>query len=320
MEEKFSFSVIPVIAVLFVSAGVFWLVRSTDGVDHSFDAQVPHPAFPTSHPRVYFDTARWNSDLYEPFLRLIRSDGYKVDSKSGPITPQSLEGHNVLVLANALGFMDGSKHVPGLRHHMQGDAFTTAEATTIRDWVHNGGSLLLATDYAPTAKRADRLADEFGITLRDGYAVEPKFHDPTGRKWGFVVFSREDGLLLDHPITRGRNGEERLAKVETFSGQCMSYPPSAVPFLRLSADARTYPYRQGVTPREEDFQSAAGAAEGVAMEVGKGRVVIVSDGATLTSQLTRVAGRNLEYGMSHDHADDRQLALNIMHWLSRALN
>ncbi len=202
---------------------------------------------------------------------------------------------------------------------MQGDAFSSEECAAIRDWVTNGGSQLLVTDYAPTAKKADLLAKEFGVKLRDGYAVEPNWHDQATRKWGFVVFSREDGLLVDHPITRGRTNSEALNKVVTFSGQGMDYPANAIPFLKLSNEAREYPYHEKMSG-DDEYRSGAGSAEGVAFEFGRGRVVMLGDAAVLTSQVTHVAGKDITYGMAYTGSDDRQLALNIMHWLMRALN
>jgi hypothetical protein len=40
----------------------------------------------------------------------------------------------------------------------------------------------------------------------------------------------------------------------------------------------------------------------------------------LTSEVTRGGGREFHFGMSHPGFDDRQMALNIMHWLWRLLN
>jgi hypothetical protein len=67
-------------------------------------------------------------------------------------------------------------------------------------------------------------------------------------------------------------------------------------------------------------RSAAGLAQGVALEFSKGRVVVLGEAAMLTSQVARSGGRVFHFGMSRASMDNRQLALNVMHWLSHKLN
>ncbi|HLG94236.1 MAG TPA: hypothetical protein VI546_05315, partial [candidate division Zixibacteria bacterium] len=62
---------------------------------------------------------------------------------------------------------------------------------------------------------------------------------------------------------------------------------------------------------------AAGKAQGIAMKSGRGRVVIMGEAAMLTAQINDRDGK--PFGMNVPGNDDRQLALNIMHWLSGAL-
>lgn len=53
------------------------------------------------------------------------------------------------------------------------------------------------------------------------------------------------------------------------------------------------------------------------MKFGKGRVVALGEAAMLTAQL---GGANqTPFGMNRPGTDDRQLALNIMHWLSKLI-
>jgi hypothetical protein len=101
----------------------------------------------------------------------------------------------------------------------------------------------------------------------------------------------------------------------SFTGQAMLFPESATPFLKLSPEARVAPYREN-EPRAESA-SAAGAAQGVALASGRGRVVVLGETTMLTSVLVRANGSTQHFGMGHTNCDDRQLALNIMHWLSR---
>ncbi len=59
---------------------------------------------------------------------------------------------------------------------------------------------------------------------------------------------------------------------------------------------------------------AAGRAQGLALAHGKGRVVVLGEAAQLSAQ---VAGLEpIRFGMNVPGLDNRQMALNIMHWLS----
>ena len=61
----------------------------------------------------------------------------------------------------------------------------------------------------------------------------------------------------------------------------------------------------------------AGRAQGIAFRPGKGRVVMFADAAMLSAQ---VAGAdNKPFGMNVAETDNRQLVLNVMHWLSGLL-
>ena len=62
--------------------------------------------------------------------------------------------------------------------------------------------------------------------------------------------------------------------------------------------------------------SAAGRAQGVAFSLGKGRVVVMGEAAELSAQ---VVGADEKFGMNVPGIDNRQLAINIMHWLSGLL-
>jgi hypothetical protein len=66
-----------------------------------------------------------------------------------------------------------------------------------------------------------------------------------------------------------------------------------------------------------DRISAAGRAQGIVLTAGKGRIVVMGEAAMLSAQM---AGPNgMKFGMNRPGIDNRQLALNIMHWLSGLL-
>ncbi|HKP85248.1 MAG TPA: DUF4350 domain-containing protein, partial [Blastocatellia bacterium] len=66
--------------------------------------------------------------------------------------------------------------------------------------------------------------------------------------------------------------------------------------------------------------SAAGRAQGIAIEFGKGRVVLLGEAAMLSAQVIKRPDRpDFRMGMNRAGIDNRQFALNLMHWLSHLL-
>jgi hypothetical protein len=70
-------------------------------------------------------------------------------------------------------------------------------------------------------------------------------------------------------------------------------------------------------PGVSEQASAAGRAQGLAFAFGKGRVVVMGEAGMLSAQLAGADKR--PFGMNRPGIDNRQLALNIMRWLSRVL-
>jgi hypothetical protein len=132
-----------------------------------------------------------------------------------------------------------------------------------------------------------------------------------------LVFSRDNKLLSDHPITRGRDPSEELNRVQTFSGQSLRGPEGSVAFLALAATAVDEPLA-GDDNHETKRKStpATGRSQGLALAFGQGRVVVLGEAAQLSAQ---VAGLE-PFGMNLPGIDNRQMALNIMHWLSGLLD
>jgi len=292
--------------------------------DLNFDTRVAHPAFAGAHPKVLFDAAHFNFHTaggnYRPFADLLRHDGYEITNNKDRFTPASLSRCRVLVIANALGakgVLAMLANLAGWHSALQWDfaAFAPDECETVRDWVSRGGSLLLISDHAPTGRAAQALALQFGVDMSNWYTEDDQHSDPDAYSW--LVYSRDNGLLVPHPVTEGRNADERVKLVMSFTGQSLKGPAGSTAFLRLADTARDYPSR---TATLAEGRSAAGRATGVAMVFGRGRVVVLGEAAMLTAQVFRAAGRELRLGMEYPGCDNRQLALNIMHWLSGLLN
>ena len=180
-------------------------------------------------------------------------------------------------------------------------AFTEAECKAVDDWVDGGGSLLLITDHPPFGSAADLLARRFGVDMSKGVTVDRMNRSERG-----LLFARENHLLGDHPITNGRDESERVNRVLTFTGQSLKGPPGTIAFLNFADTA--------VDKSEAKDVSAAGRAQGIALPHGKGRVVVLGEAAQLSAQVIGFPPSPM--GMNVPGCDNRQMALNIMHWLS----
>jgi hypothetical protein len=277
--------------------------------DPEFNTVVERPAYTKNFPRVLFDEAHNNfhttTGRYKPFADLITSDGYHIVRNRKPFARSALDTFKVLVIANALGaeeMDDDGADKP---------AFTEEECDIVRDWVKSGGALLLIADHAPFGGAAEILSKRFQIEMSKGYTLDPA-NSLSKEATSLLVFSREKKLLLEHPITRGRNDSEMIKTVFTFTGQSLKGPKDSFAFMALSDTARDKADRDSTTD-----VSAAGRAQGVALKFGKGRVVVMGEAAMLSAQLAGAENRPM--GMNVPGSDNRQLALNIMHWLSGVL-
>lgn len=278
--------------------------------DPNFDARVAEPAYRTAHPTLLFDEAHFNyhtaTGRYKPLADLIRSDGYVVTAGKATFTRELLDHYDVLLISNALGAaaMDSPQASRA--------AFTGAECRAVRDWVEQGGRLLLIADHAPMGAAAANLATAFGVDMSKGYTSDGVNYDKASKRPGWLVFDEQNHLLGDHPIIRGRNERERIRHITTFLGQSLKGPPGSTAFLKLADTAV-----DGIPPDGRPVL-AAGRAQGIAFRFGKGRVVVMGEAAVLSAQLT--GPQRKPVGMNYPGTDNRQLALNIMHWLTGLLD
>ncbi len=270
--------------------------------DLSYDVSVARPAYTKKHPKVLFDEAHNNvhtaSGLYKPFVDLITNDGYTVVSNKEKFQANTLKDYDVLVIVNAAG----------PRRQRANPAFTDEECDAVRDWVRSGGSLLFIADHAPMGAAAEILAKRFGVEMSKAYTDDTSSKD---RVLGDILFSRENKLLADNPITRGRNQGERVSQIITFTGQSLKGNSDSNALLTLPDTA------VDTFPQNKTSVSAAGRTQGLTMKFGKGRVVILGEAGMLTAQID---DKGRDFGMNYPNNDNKQFALNIMHWLSRLLN
>jgi len=288
-------------------------VQQTQGggqvADPNFDARVAHPAYAKNGPKVLFDEAHNNfhtaSGRYKPFADLITNDGYQITPNKQKFSAETLRGYDLLVISNALG-------APRMNQpEASNPAFTDAECDAVRDWVKAGGALLLIADHAPMGSANQILAQRFSVDMSKMFTIDEQNFDKEADNQGFIVYTRESGRLADHAITRGRNDAERVNKIIAFTGQSLKGPADSVAFMKLADTA------QDVMPGQNQSVSAAGRAQGIVMSLGKGRMVLLGEAAMLSAQIT--GPNQMKFGMNRPGIDNRQLALNIVHWLSGLL-
>lgn len=296
--------------------------------DPRFPIPVDRPAHTQARPRVVLDEAHENfhtvDGRYKPFAELLRSDGYDVVPGKDVFTQAGLSGARVLVIANAAG-KDATDAASG-------PAFKDEECDAVRDWVRAGGRLLLVADHAPFGDAAASLAERFGVDMGRGFVFDRGHSEPANATW--LVFAKDNGLLGDHSITRGRDASETVKRVVTFAGQSIGIPAGATALLTLGATAYEVRTRQDVPaareaaakgiPDQALARPVGSRAQAISMEFGQGRLVVLGEAAFLSAQVVRYEqnGNTVEIkmGMNVPGNDDRQFALNIMRWLSGALN
>src|SRR5215213_1515541 len=276
--------------------------------DPEFDTSVDNPAYKKDGPRVMFDEAHHNfhttDGRYKPFVDLFMNDGYNVIRNRQSFGKTRLSGFKILVIANALGAEEDDDE------GADQSAFNDDEITAVADWLKGGGELLLIADHAPFGGAASALASRFGVDMSKGYTFDPQNSvagSPTQ-----LIFSRENKLLASHPITEGRNENERIKLVRSFTGQSLKGPEGSVEILKLSDSATDSP-----TFAAQTSTSGAGRAQAIAIKFGKGRVLVQGEAAMLSAQISGSEKRAM--GMNVPGNDNKQYALNLMHWLSGIL-
>jgi len=290
--------------------------------DSTYDVHVQHPAFTTTHPLLLVDDAHHNFNtshgLYRMFAKLAEADGFKVASNGKKFSSASLAGCQVLVIANAMG---GAVTVND--PDAEKPAFTASESDAVRDWVQAGGSLLLVADHTPMGAAASGLARRFGVDMSNAYLADAALADRT-RGASTLVYTRDNGGIGDHAITRGRDGDERVAKVESFTGQSLAGPPESARLLKVTDAAEDLMIKRneyaGSIPAT-NRKSAKGRSQALALTFGKGRVVVVGEAAMLTAQLVgSTANGYTKVGMNVPGLDNRQFTLNVLNWLGKELH
>ncbi len=290
-----------VLAAIFAVAAT--LCSAQQIPDTAFLFQNPHPHFtPGKGPAVCLDEAHYNfhtlDGRYATFGKVLREDGYQMQSSREAFSAASLSNCKVLVIANALDSVSNSNWVMPNR-----SAFSAAEIKAVNEWVKNGGSLFLIADHMPFAGSAQDLAQSFGVTFLNCFAMDNRRRSPER-------FFRGNKTLIDCEISRG------VDTVVSFTGSAFRLPKGAQPILALRDYTILLPETAWQFNETTPYQDSRGLYQLAYLRYGKGKVVVSGEAAMFSAQL---AGPNRNrVGMNQPEArQNPQLLLNIMNWLSQ---
>lgn len=256
---------------------------------------------------VYIDQGHNNfhtkDNRYLPFARLLHMDGYQVKAYDGEFEKDKLKDLKILVISNALSKNARPPFVTPTQ-----SAFTKNEIECIETWVKNGGSLFLIADHMPFAGASANLAKKFGFVFYDGFVFNEKDES-------IFDFSIADKTLTQSRITQGRNTDESINKIRTFTGQAFRIPKEATSILNLKKEYNVFltDTMWVFNDKTPEF-SAKDLSQGAFLKYGKGRIVVFGEAAMFTAQ---IAGRErIKVGMNAIEAPENyQLLLNTIHWL-----
>jgi hypothetical protein len=280
--------------------------------DSSFNASVSKPKYKRhSGPHILIDAGHHNfiveMGLIKPFAELASNDGYRASIDSGKFTSDYLAKYQLVLITPAMPFKFGSK-----KDITDEITFTNQELVAIKEWVSNGGSLIILSEHAPIDKSMTPLLNTFDIQTSVGAVFDPINCDTTIKLPLFetiLKFTTSNGLLnRNHPITTGTKKKEAIQNIETYTGSALTGPNYSTIF-KLGATATIRKWN-GISPKGEgDSQCLAG-------HFGNGKIMVMGDCNGFTAMYVTTGGKRFYAGMQVEEYDWKQFVLNTIHWLS----
>lgn len=277
--------------------------------DSAFQAPIGTPNFPLGKgPVIMLDAAHHNfhtlNNRYLAFGNALKADGYQLKSNDQPFSKKVLQSCDILVIANALNEINDSGNwiLP------TPSAFTPEEIAAVKEWVFEGGSLLLIADHMPFAGANHDLAAAFGFDLFNCFALD-------NRHRTFERFYRGNKGLLSNPLTDGATPDSKVDTVVTFTGSAFKLAKGAKPILALGENY-TILSPQVAWQFEEDtpYEEGENFYQMAYLQFGKGKVVLSGEAAMFTAQIT--GQQRFPVGFSQPQAAGNiQLLRNIVKWL-----
>ena len=285
--------------------------------DMSWEPEIENPAYISGEgPIVMVDEGHFNFHTigyrYIPFAKLLRLDGYTVEPLSSEFREDSLSACDILVISNSLSERnenDWCLPTPS--------AFSDEEIAAVRDWVINGGSLLLIADHKPFPGCAEKLGAAFGLRFNNGFAFKTEQREIIEEGW--LTFSRSDESLANHAITHGRSIGEEIDLIMSFTGQAFQSDVDVRPLLTIGADVVSFMPECAWEFHDTTPQiPVEGWLQGAVLSLGSGRIAVFGEAAMFSAQI-KDDGRLM--GMNAPGAEQNfQFVLNVMHWLSGLLD
>ncbi len=301
---------IQIVLFCLLSCGCSW---GQQVADSTYLPPITAPMYASNMgPVVYIDAGHNNfhtrTGRYRSFAHLLERDGYRVQSYTGLFEQEKLEQCAIMVVSNALhtsNVADWFLPTPS--------AFTQSEIKTMVAWVKGGGSLFLIADHMPMAGAAEELAKAFGFEFTNGFVLHRQSQ-------GQGHFTLQNGLLQAGTIQQGRNEQERVDQITTFTGQAFKIPKEASSILTFDHNyINLLPDTAWVFDATTKQYPVEGWSQGASLTFGKGRIAVFGEAAMFSAQL---AGPNqIKMGMNNPvAAQNHQLLLNLIHWLDHQLD
>lgn len=298
-----------------ISFGHFFIVFTallviplqTQQPDYSFNPKISEVSYPKNEGSViYIDGGHNNIHTLDDRLystgNLLKQDGYKVVSYNEKVEIDKLRECKIFIIVNALN----EKNVSGWDSPTY-PAFSDQEISEIKQWVAEGGSLMLVADHMPFPGAVYNLAKEFGFEFENGHAVK--------KTNGADMFCRQSNTLHENIITNGKNDSQKIDSIITFSGSAFKIPDDAEQILEFDSLWVTYNPQEAWNYDNIEPIPIKGFSQGAFKSFGKGRVAVFGEAMMFTAQL----GLGLSFvkiGMNSPHCPNNyKLLLNTIRWL-----
>lgn len=269
--------------------------------DTTFTPTVEYPTYINAKPILCFDEGHNNlavqHEFYRSILGLLESDGYQIEKLKTSFNISNIRKCDILYSSAALSNIDLQ-----LAKKTMASAYAQNEIKVLYQWVKAGGSLLIATDHRPMSDGAAELLKKFKIkgsifTTENIATAIPNLLDPSN----FYINIIDKNL---NPILMGRSAKERVTTVFTFAGQAIKGAENVQIIVPLPQSAKK---------SDDSFNALV-----LAQKLENGRVVVTGDATLFTSKLNLKT--NEKTGINRAGSDNVKLALNIFHWLSKAID
>lgn len=278
-----------VVAVTIMAMAVFACADHGQFVDLKADVTVKQPAFSSgAGPRVFIDAAHANfhtaTGRYEPLANLLRNDGFQMLENKAILSDTSLHEMDILVIANADFKADGT-------------SFTAEEIAAVKNYVLQGGALMLIADHTPFPAAILNLAEAFAIHFFDVYADDG----------GAGIFTHDNGGLTNDPLLNG------IDQIRTFGGS--AFRIDTQPYRPLLQFGPQWSMQRMEATGLSEKSPAEGLLQGAVMQVGKGKVAVFGEAAMFSAQRYGRWKKRMGFH-APDAKDNRQFILNLFHYLA----